>query len=114
MKLPGILHEKEAAWAKGIATLKSAAAAYAKAAALLPRGGHLAVWAADHAFPAGFDPFFTEIQKVYDALGEGDVIDASSVAATAALLQRRFQRGEPDDELVLSAQQCTDVGFVRE
>ena len=27
--------------------------AYAKAAALLPRGGHLAVWAADHAFPAG-------------------------------------------------------------
>ncbi|GAB2862458.1 class I SAM-dependent methyltransferase [Actinoallomurus bryophytorum] len=45
---------------------------YAKAAALLPRGGHLAVWAADHAFPAGFDPFFTEIQKVYDAIGEGD------------------------------------------
>ena len=46
--------------------------AYAKAAALLPRGGHLAVWAAGHALPAGFDPFFTEIQKVYDALGEGD------------------------------------------
>jgi SAM-dependent methyltransferase len=45
---------------------------YAKAAALLPPGGHLAVWAADHAFPAGFDPFFTEIQKVYDAIGEGD------------------------------------------
>jgi hypothetical protein len=32
-KLPGILHEKEAAWAKGIATLQAAAAAYAKAAA---------------------------------------------------------------------------------
>jgi SAM-dependent methyltransferase len=47
-------------------------AGYAKAAALLPREGHLAVWAADHAFPAGFDPFFTEIQRVYDALGEGD------------------------------------------
>jgi SAM-dependent methyltransferase len=46
--------------------------AYAKAAALLPSGGHLAVWAADHAFPPGFDPFFTEIQKVYDAIGEGD------------------------------------------
>ncbi len=33
VKLPGILHEKEAAWAKGIAELKAAAAAYAKAAA---------------------------------------------------------------------------------
>ncbi|GAA4611369.1 class I SAM-dependent methyltransferase [Actinoallomurus liliacearum] len=45
---------------------------YAKAAALLPRGGHLAVWDAGHAFPAGFDPFFTEIQRVYDELSEGD------------------------------------------
>ncbi|SEG49241.1 Methyltransferase domain-containing protein [Thermomonospora echinospora] len=45
---------------------------YAKAAALLPQGGHLAVWNAGHAFPAGFDPFFTEIQQVYDELGEGD------------------------------------------
>jgi hypothetical protein len=33
VKLPGILHEKEAAWAKGVAELKAAAAAYAKAAA---------------------------------------------------------------------------------
>jgi len=32
-KLPGILHEKEAAWAKGITDLKAAGAAYAKAAA---------------------------------------------------------------------------------
>ncbi|MCO5975076.1 class I SAM-dependent methyltransferase [Actinoallomurus soli] len=47
-------------------------AKYAKAADLLPRCGHLAVWDAGHAFPAGFDPFFTEIQKVYDELGEGD------------------------------------------
>lgn len=45
---------------------------YAKAATLLAPGGHLAVWNAEHAFPAGFDPFFTEIQQVYDALGEGD------------------------------------------
>ncbi|GAA4629188.1 class I SAM-dependent methyltransferase [Actinoallomurus vinaceus] len=44
----------------------------AKAAALLPQGGHLAVWNAEHAFPADFDPFFTEIQQVYDELGEGD------------------------------------------
>ncbi len=33
VKLPGILHEKEGAWANGIATLQAAAAAYAKAAA---------------------------------------------------------------------------------
>ena len=33
VKLPGIFREKEAAWAKGIATLQAAAAAYAKAAA---------------------------------------------------------------------------------
>jgi hypothetical protein len=33
VKLPGMLHEKEAAWAKGIATLQAASAAYAKAAA---------------------------------------------------------------------------------
>lgn len=45
---------------------------YAKAAALLPPGGHLAVWGAEHAFPEGFDPFFTEIQRVYDELGAGD------------------------------------------
>jgi SAM-dependent methyltransferase len=45
---------------------------YAKAARLLTEGGHLAVWNADHAFPAGFDPFFTEIQKVYEEIGEGD------------------------------------------
>jgi hypothetical protein len=33
VKLPGMLHEKEAAWTKGVAELKAAAAAYAKAAA---------------------------------------------------------------------------------
>jgi len=33
VKLPGILHEKEAAWAKGLAELKAAGAAYSKAAA---------------------------------------------------------------------------------
>jgi SAM-dependent methyltransferase len=46
---------------------------YAKAAALLRPGGHLAVWGAQHAFPAGFDPFFTDIQRVYGELGEAAV-----------------------------------------
>ncbi|SDL62908.1 Methyltransferase domain-containing protein [Nonomuraea maritima] len=44
---------------------------YAKAAALLAQDGHLAVWNADHAMPTDFDPIFTEIQKVYEEIGEG-------------------------------------------
>jgi hypothetical protein len=44
---------------------------YARAAAVLAQGGHLAVWNAGHAMPAGFDPFFTEIQEVYEEIGEG-------------------------------------------
>lgn len=43
---------------------------YRKAHGLLRPGGHLAFWSAAHAFPAGFDPFFTEIQEVYDMIGE--------------------------------------------
>jgi SAM-dependent methyltransferase len=43
---------------------------YEKAHRLLRPGGHLAVWSAAHAFPEGFDPFFTEIQDVYDEIGE--------------------------------------------
>lgn len=44
---------------------------WAKVASVLADGGHLAVFGAGHAFPEGFDPFFTEIQKTYNALGEG-------------------------------------------
>jgi SAM-dependent methyltransferase len=43
---------------------------YRKAHQLLRQGGHLAFWSAAHAFPEGFDPFFGEIQEVYDAIGE--------------------------------------------
>jgi SAM-dependent methyltransferase len=43
---------------------------YRKAHRLLRPGGHLAFWSARHAFPAGFDPFFSEIQEVYDTIGE--------------------------------------------
>jgi SAM-dependent methyltransferase len=45
---------------------------YEKAHSLLRPGGHLAFWSARHAFPKGFDPFFTEIQDVYGALGESE------------------------------------------
>jgi len=43
---------------------------YAKAARVLKPAGILAIVESGHAFPDGFDPFFTEIQKCYEALGE--------------------------------------------
>jgi SAM-dependent methyltransferase len=43
---------------------------YRKAHRLLRPGGHLAFWGARHAFPVGFDPFFAEIQEIYDEIGE--------------------------------------------
>jgi SAM-dependent methyltransferase len=42
---------------------------YRKAASLLRPGGHLAFWEASHVRPAGGDPFFAEIQHVYDEIG---------------------------------------------
>jgi SAM-dependent methyltransferase len=44
---------------------------YRRAHEVLLPGGHLAFWRADHVFPAGGDPFFAEIQEVYDEIGEG-------------------------------------------
>ena len=40
-------------------------------ATLLRPGGHLAFWEAIHVIPADGDPFFSEIQDVYDEIGEG-------------------------------------------
>jgi SAM-dependent methyltransferase len=42
---------------------------YAKAAALLKPAGVLAFTMGGHAFPPGFDTFFTEIQPCYEAIG---------------------------------------------
>lgn len=44
---------------------------YRRAWELLRPGGHLAIWAALHVLPADADPFFREIQDVYDEIGEG-------------------------------------------
>ncbi len=44
---------------------------WSAAARALRPNGHLAVWGATHVFPPGGDPFFDEIQQVYDAIGEG-------------------------------------------
>jgi len=44
---------------------------YRRAWKLLRPGGHLAFWSASHVIPEGGDPFFAEIQAVYDEIGEG-------------------------------------------
>jgi SAM-dependent methyltransferase len=44
---------------------------YAKAWESLKPGGHLAFWEAVHVIPENGDPFFREIQDVYDEIGEG-------------------------------------------
>jgi SAM-dependent methyltransferase len=44
---------------------------YALAWHALRPGAHLAIWAQEHVFPDGGDPFFREIQDVYDEIGEG-------------------------------------------
>jgi SAM-dependent methyltransferase len=50
---------------------------YRKAFDLLRPGGHLAFWSAAHVFPNGGDPFFRELQDVYDEIGEGLPPDAA-------------------------------------
>jgi SAM-dependent methyltransferase len=50
---------------------------YQRAWDLLRPGGHLAFWSALHVFPTDGDPFFREIQDVYNAIGEGLPADAS-------------------------------------
>jgi SAM-dependent methyltransferase len=53
---------------------------YERAWALLRPGGHLAFWSASHVFPVGGDPFFAELQEVYDAIGAGQPGDVSRPA----------------------------------
>jgi SAM-dependent methyltransferase len=58
---------------------------YRKAWSLLRPGGHLAFWTATHVFPeSGGDPFFAEIQDVYDEIGSG--MPADWVSPTPATL----------------------------
>lgn len=43
---------------------------WSKTAELLDDSGCLAIFGASHAFPEGFDPFFTEMQEVYTEIGD--------------------------------------------
>jgi SAM-dependent methyltransferase len=48
------------------------AVGYERAWHALRPGGYLGIWSADHVVPADDgDPFFSEIQDVYDEIGEG-------------------------------------------
>jgi SAM-dependent methyltransferase/ribosomal protein S18 acetylase RimI-like enzyme len=47
------------------------AVGYRAAWRALRPGGHLAFWSAEHVVPDGGDPFFAEIQEVYDEINEG-------------------------------------------
>ena len=90
---------------------------YRKAHELLRPGGHLAFWKAEHAFPAEFDPFFTEIQEVYDAIGEshaaewppatpdavpdnGSEIEASGLFTDVRVRRYVWQRTYTTDEYI--------------
>ncbi|HEU4840928.1 MAG TPA: methyltransferase domain-containing protein [Ilumatobacteraceae bacterium] len=44
---------------------------YQRVHELLEPAGHLATWAATHVVPVDGDPFFVELQDVYDEIGEG-------------------------------------------
>jgi SAM-dependent methyltransferase len=61
---------------------------YRRAHEVLRPGGYLAFWRADHVLAPGGDPFFAEIQDVYDQLGEG-VPDDRVFAAPGQLPELR-------------------------
>jgi cyclopropane fatty-acyl-phospholipid synthase-like methyltransferase len=68
-------------------------ARFRRAWELLRDGGHLAWWTAQHVFPEDGDPFFREIQEVYDEIGEGQPAGAA-----------HFRPGElPTDEEEVTA-----------
>ena len=60
---------------------------FQKAWDALRPGGHLAYWGATHVFPDGGDPFFGEIQDVYEEIGEG--LAAGRAVAEAGGARRR-------------------------
>jgi SAM-dependent methyltransferase len=76
---------------------------YIRAWQALRPGGHLAIWNAGHVFPADGDPFFAEIQDIYDEIGEG-----------LKPGERQLRPGEqPDDRAEIEASGLFQVTMVR-
>ena len=90
---------------------------YQRAWQALRPGGHLAFWAAEHVFPEGGDPFFEEIQDIYDEIGEGQPpgqgtprpgelpddragIEASGLFEVTAVRQYGWERVYPAEEYI--------------
>ena len=90
---------------------------YGRAWEALRPGGHLAVWAAEHVFPDDGDPFFLEIQDIYDEIGEGlppgtgrprpgeladdrAGIEASGLFEVTAVRQYDWERVYPAEEYI--------------
>jgi SAM-dependent methyltransferase len=79
------------------------AVGYQLAWRLLRPGGHLAIWRTDHVFPPGGDPFFHDLQAVYDEIGEG------MPAGTGY-----FAPGEqPDDRAAIEGSGLFTVSLIR-
>jgi SAM-dependent methyltransferase len=76
---------------------------YPRAWQALRPAGHLAIWAAGHVFPEGGDPFFEQIQDIYDEIGEGQPPG-----------QGRPRPGElPDDRAEIEASGLFEVIAIR-
>ena len=90
---------------------------YRRAWQALRPGGHLAVWTAEHVFPDDGDPFFREIQDIYDEIGEGlppgtgrprpgeladdrDGIEASGLFEVTAVRHYDWERVYPAEEYI--------------
>jgi SAM-dependent methyltransferase len=90
---------------------------YRRAWQALRAGGHLAFWAAEHVFPDGGDPFFRELQDIYDEIGEGlppgtpfprpgeladdrAGIEASGLFEVTAVRQYDWERVYPAEEYI--------------
>jgi SAM-dependent methyltransferase len=76
---------------------------YRRAHEVLRPGGYLAFWEAAHVIPPGGDPFFAEIQEVYDEIGEG--LPADHVPAGPGEL--------PDETADIDGSRLFDVTLVR-
>lgn len=61
---------------------------FRRAADVLRSGGYLAFWDAVHVIPYGGDPFFEELQEIYDEIGEG-VPSGTPVPRPGELADRR-------------------------